>query len=405
MAPTTLASLDPIMKEVYAPRIREQLNTETTALKRITRSSAGVTNEVGGKYVTFPLHTRRNAGIGSRREGQPLPAPGSQGYAAARVGLKYAYGSVQLTGQAISLTDSDPKAFARALDQEVNGLKDDLLKDMNRQVYGSGNGAIGTVATTAASGTTIAVTDARLFQIGEVLDLITLPSTVATAGLVVVGVDTDANTVTVGTATAVTAGQILVRTGSGPDASGNLEITGLAAIVNNTGTLYNVDPTVEPTWKAVVDSNGGTARALTEGSMISMVDKIRTNGGSTTLMLTSLGVRKAYFNLLSQTRSTVNSVDFTGGFKGLAFTTDQGDIPLVADVDSPKGQILYLNENNITYYHDEDWHWLDRSGSMWERKVDASGTYDAWYANMVEYHELGTDRRNTHGKLVDLLEA
>ena len=64
----TLTSITPYLKEVYQGRIREQLNTETVTLKRIMRSEAGVTSEIGGKYVTFPVHTRRNSGIGARNE-------------------------------------------------------------------------------------------------------------------------------------------------------------------------------------------------------------------------------------------------------------------------------------------------------------------------------------------------
>lgn len=402
---TTLASLDPIMKEVYAPRISEQLNQETTALKRITRSNSGVTQDVGGKYVVLPIHTRRNAGIGSRLESEALPQPGQQGYAASRVALKYGYGSIQLTGQAIALSDSDSKSFARALDKEMTGVKNDILKDMNRQVYGVGNGAIGTVSSAGSASTTITVSDARLFQVGEVVDLITLPATVAQAGLTVTQVNVGAGTIVVSSAVTSAVGQILVRTGSGPSASANRELTGLAAIVNNTGVLFNVDPSVEPEWTATVNANGGTPRALTEALMINVVDTIRTRGGSTSLILTSLGVRRAYFNLLSQTRQTVNTQEFTGGFKGLSFTTDKGDIPFIADVDAPLSKAWFIEEDTFTYYHDEDWHWLDRSGNMWERKVDASGTYDAWYANLVEYHELATDRRNSNGLLADITEA
>lgn len=405
--PATLASIDPIMKEVYAPRIREQLNTETVGLKRIQRSSAGVSTDIGGKYVTFPIHIRRNSGVGSRRENEPLPLPGQQGYAAARIGLKYAYGSIKLTGQTLALANKDAQAFAKALDQEVTGVKDDVLKDMNRKVYGTGNGAISTIKTTTASGTVWPVTDGRLFQEGEVIDLITLPSTVAQAGNVVQAIDLTpgANTITVSTASAVTAGQIITRAGSGPDASGNRELTGLGAIINNTGTLYNVDPTVVGQWKAVNFNNGGTNRALSEGLMQQVVDQIRTNGGKVSLMLTSLGVRRSYANLLTQTRSSVNTTDFKGGFSGLAFTTDTGDLPLVSDPDAPLNKILFVSEDHITYYHDEDWHWLDQDGSMWERYIDSNGVYDAWFANLVEYQELGTDRRNTHGVLADVTES
>jgi len=403
----TLATIESYLKEVYQGRIREQLNDEIVALKRITRSGSGVTNEVGGKYVTFPIHTRRNSGIGSRFESEALPTPGQQGHAAARVGLKYAYGGVQLTGQAISLSDTDSKAFAKALDNEVEGLKNDLKKDMNRQVYGSGNGAIG-VATGANTGATVPVADARLFQVGSVVDTQT-GTTVDNTGLVVASVSlaAGANTVTFTTtpATALAAADIIVRKGSGVAASGNRELTGLAAIVSDSGTLYNIDPTAEPEWKASVDSNSGTNRALSESLMINMVDSIRTKCGSTTLILQSLGVRRAYFNLLSQLRQTVNTQEFTGGFSGLAFTTDSGEIPVVADVDAPLNKQWFINEDALTYYRDEDWHFIDRDGSMWKQVRDASGDYDAYYARMVEYHELGTDRRNSHGVIEDITEA
>jgi len=403
----TLATIESYLKEVYQGRIREQLNDEIVALKRITRSGAGVTNEVGGKYVTFPIHTRRNSGIGSRFESEALPTPGQQGHAAARVGLKYAYGGVQLTGQAISLSDSDAKAFAKALDNEVEGLKNDLMKDMNRQVYGSGNGAIG-VATGANTGATVPVADARLFQVGMVVDTQT-GTTVDNTGLVVASVSlaVGANTVTFTTTpgTAIASADIIVRKGSGIAAGGTKELTGLAAIVSDSGTLYNIDPSVEAEWKATVDANGGTPRALSESLMIKMTDAIRTKGGSTTLILQSLGVRRAYFNLLSQLRQTVNTQEFTGGFSGLAFTTDRGEIPVVADVDAPLSTQWFINEDALTYYRDEEWHFLDKDGSMWKQVRDTNGDYDAYYARMVEYHELGTDRRNSHGVIRDITEA
>jgi len=403
----TLTSIESYMKEVYVGRIREQLNDEIVALKRITRSGSGVTSEVGGKYVTFPIHTRRNSGIGSRFENEALPTPGQQGHAAARVGLKYAYGGMQLTGQAIALSDTDAKAFAKALDNEVEGLKNDLKKDMNRQIYGSGNGAIGT-ATGANTSAVVPVTDARLFQVGMVVDTQT-GNTVDNTGLIVASVDLTAgsNTVTFTTTpgTATANNDIIVRKGSGVSAAGNRELTGLAAIIAASGTLYNVDPTAEPEWKATVNANGGTPRALSEALMIRMADDIRVKGGTTSLILQSLGVRRAYFNLLSQLRQTVNTQEFTGGFSGLAFTTDRGEIPVVADPDAPLNKQWFVNEDAITYYRDEDWHFLDRDGSMWKQVRDSNGDYDAYYARMVEYHELGTDRRNTHGLISDITEA
>jgi len=276
---------------------------------------------------------------------------------------------------------------------------------MTRVVSGSGTGALG-VASGATPAAPVPVSAARLFQVGAVVDTQT-GTTVDNTGLVISAIDVAGNTVTFTTTpgTALADGDIIVRKGSGVAASGNRELTGLAAIVSDSGTLYNIDPTAEPEWKASVDSNSGTNRALSESLMINMVDSIRTKGGSTTLILQSLGVRRAYFNLLSQLRQTVNTQEFTGGFSGLAFTTDSGEIPVVADVDAPLNKQWFVNEDALTYYRDEDWHFIDRDGSMWKQVRDTNGDYDAYYARMVEYHELGTDRRNSHGVIEDITEA
>lgn len=395
----TLATIEPYLKEVYTGKIRRQLNEEVTTLKRITRSGSGVTTETNGKYVTFPIHTTRNSGLGSRNEMDPLPVPGQQGYAAARLALKSAYGGLQITGQAIDLADSDPKAFARSIDEEIERLKVDVKKDMNRQVYGDGAGTIGT-ATDANSDTTVPVDNARLFWRGMIVDTYT-GTTRDNQNLVIASVDVKNNTVTFTSSpgTALAADDTIVRHNSF-----GKEITGFSAIVSDTSTVYNINPAVEPEWTSEVDAPGAD-RPLTEQLMVRMADQIRTRGGSTTVIFQSLGVRRAYWNLLSQLRTIVNEQEFKGGFKGLAFTTDSGEIPVVADVDAPQGKQWFINEDALKFYRDEDWHWLDRDGSMFKQVSDSNGVYDAWFAHLVERHELGTDRRNTHGLIDNIQEG
>lgn len=76
----SLVTADTILKEVYESGINAQLNDEVIALRRIERTSEGVTSQVGGKYVVFPIHVNRNSGIGARREDETLPDAGRQGY-------------------------------------------------------------------------------------------------------------------------------------------------------------------------------------------------------------------------------------------------------------------------------------------------------------------------------------
>ena len=400
---STLASIDATLKEVYEGDVRRQLMDETVALKRVTRSSDGVSNETNGKYVTFPVHVRRNGGLGSRNESEALPAAGQQGYAAARLALKSDYLGIELTGHSIDMSDTNPKAFAKSLDEEMERGRTDFKKDLNRQIYGNGSGAITTVRA-AVTSTTIPVVDARLFWVGShVIDVVTAPSTVVATARTVTARDLTpgANTITIsGAAVTTVVGQLITLTGSV-----NREITGLGAIIANSGVLYNINPATEPEWTSEVDSNGGTPRALSEGLMLRLVDRVRSRGGKTTAVLTDDGSFRAYWALLSQLRGFTNTQDFSGGYKGLSFSAGASEIPVVSDFDAPLGVMNFINEDDITFYRDEDIHWLDRDNSILKQKVDASGRYDIWQAHMVERHELGIGRRNTHAKLSDIISG
>ena len=399
----TLATVATLCKEIYEPKLRKQLNDDAVTIKRITRSSDNISNEVGGRYVTFPIKTRRNAGIGARNELEALPNAGQQGYNAARVGLKYLYGRVQLSGQTIELVNTNTQAFVSALESELSGLKTDLAKDQNRQVYGDGSGAIAVAGTVATGTNTFLAKDAMYAQLGMQIDIIdgtTLnnPSpTVKASNRQITGINTVTNVITFDGAVVTTAiGDIIVRNGNV-----NREWTGFNKIFKATGSLYNLDPATEPIWAAVVDANGGVNRALSEGLMISLADQVRANGGKTTAIFSNLGVRRAYFNLLVQQRQYTNTKDFGGGFTGLSFTTDAGEIPFMVDVDAPKNTLYFVNEDEFTVYRQADWEFMDRDGSMWSR---ISG-YDAYEAVMYQYSELGCHRRNTQAIMADITEG
>jgi hypothetical protein len=389
-----------ILKEIYEDRLRDQLQSDAKTLKRIQSTSEGVDSDVGGKYVAFPIRTRRNHGMGARNENEALPVAKAQKYAGARVSLAYLYGAVSLTGQTMKLAKTKSQAFISALEGELSGLREGLAKDLNRQTYGTSLGALASV--TADGANTVTVSNIQYLELGMQIDIYDITGvTPKVQNREITAINESTNVITYdgadGTAVAT---DIIVRTGSV-----NRETIGFQQIVSNAGTLYNVDPTVEPTWKSSVDSNGGTQRALSEGLMIKMVDSIRRQGGSTSVIFTSLGVRRAYFNLLSQQRRFNDTVEFTGGFSGLKFTTDTGDIPVISDFDCQPNRMYFLNEKQIKIYRESDWSFMDTDGSMWQRVFDSSGRYDAYEAIMYQYLQLGTHRRNSHGLLSDLIEA
>ncbi len=395
----TMSTISAITKEIYEGSLRLQLNDEQTTLKRVQKTSDGITNEVGGKYVTFPIHVGRNPGVGARLEMEALPTAGNQSTLAARVSLKYLYGAVRMSGQTMLLAKSNSQAFLSALELEMQGLKRDLLVDQNRQIYGNGQGIVATI-TNVATAVTFSIKHNYWLQVGMVIDMYdTTGVTQKATGRTVTAVTATTVTFSGANVTSVV-GDILVRTGNVGTStlSTQREWTGFGAIVQASGALYNV---TDATWTANVDSNSGVNRALSEGLMINMADTIRLRGGQVSVIFQNLGVRRAYFNLLTQQRRFTNTKEFTGGMTGLAFTTDTGDIPVVSDTFCPPNTMYFINEKELKWYQEEDWSFMDTDGSMWNR---VSG-FDAYDAVMYQYSELGTHRRNTHGVIQDITEG
>lgn len=390
----TLTTVDAILKEIYGPRIEDQLQSETVALKRIERTSDGVVSTVGGKYVDFPIRVTRNHGIGYRNENEQLPAAGQQGYAEVHVPLKYGYGRVRLTGQVMELADGNPQAFASAMDREMDGLKDDLQKDQNRIVYGDGSGLLASITTTTASSAAQDVDNTQYLEIGMKVDVLTR-SDGSTVVLDTTITDIDGNTVTFADAFtgATTAG--VYRQGSY-----GREPTGLGKIVDNSSTLHGLAPASQRKWAAEIMDNGGANRALSESLMIEGVDKVRVNGGKISVYLGSLGVRRAYFNLLTQQRRYADTKEFAGGFTGLAFNHGR-EIPMVEDPDAPANVMQGLDEDKIKIYRNKPWHWAEEDGSILKWVTN----YDAWEAIMRQYSEMGTSQRNAHVKIADITEG
>ena len=397
---TTLAAATEVLKEVYEDPMRDQIQSEAITLKRIEQTSEGVSEDVGGKYVTFPLRVRRNHGIGARRENEPLPTPRTQKYAKATLELAYLYGAVSLTGQSLKLAEKKPQSFVSLLEQEVTGLKEGLVKDVNRQVYGSSLGILCTIPAGTA-GFTHTVSSTQYLEPGMVIDVLDSAGGVLKVEEAIIdSINTTTLAVTFNKSFTSANSDILTRW-----RNYGKEKIGFQEVIDDDSTVYGISPSVEPLWKSVVNHNGGTPRAISEGLMIKVTDDIRTNGGKTTVIFTSLGVRRSYFNLLVQQRRYHDTTEFAGGFKGLKFTTDNGDIPLISDFDAPNKTMWFTNEDELKLYQADDWSFMDYDGSKWQRVITAEGNFDAYEAMYHKYCQLGTHRRNSHGRIDDVAEA
>lgn len=397
----TLTTVDDILKEVYEGQINSQLNDERVLIKRLERTSDNVTDNIGGKYVVFPVRSGRNHGISYRAEGIALADAGNQQYKAAQEQLKYGYGRVKFTGQMMRLARTNAQAFSNALDEEMDGLKTDIGKDENRIAWGhidqSGTvtGILAELTSSPAASTTFTVDSAQWIEVGMVLDTVNpVGPAVDDAGIIVTNVS--GNTITVSAAISSTSGFYLTRTGNYGQ-----EPYGLSNIVRSTGALHGLNPATvgESFWAAQLDT---TTTTLTELAMLTMCDNIRRASGEVpSAIFCSLGVRRSYWNILTGMRRYNEPKAFAGGLVGLSFMTGGKDLPVVEDPDAPVSNMAMITEKEMKIFRDKDWYWEDLDGSIFKW---VSG-FDVWEALMKQYWQIATHKRNAHGRFTNLTES
>jgi hypothetical protein len=403
MAGANLTTLDKILKELYLPNVTEQLNNEVLLLQRLESS----TEEIVGRRAIVAVHKARSGAVGLADEDAALPASGNQQYENVVYNLKYLYGRVGVTGPAMAKTAKEAGSFLKALQSEIDGIRNDLKKDLGRQVWGSGlgNGLIAKCGTTTASNNVVLATDEALrkghIHIGMRVDIGTAPNASDVATLRdVTGVDIPSKTVTISGAAVTTSGSHFVaRAGNG-----GKEITGMTEIVS---TAPATDPgsslrvgTLDPSqsansfWRNIADGNAGNPRAISQHLLATIFNESRIAGGEVSLLTGSFGMEREIFEILQPQVRYTEPTSLKGGYKALDFKGK----PFVADVDHPFGRVHCLDERFLKVFNTRDWHFLDEDGNVLKW---VSG-FDKWEAVLARYMNMGATRRNTQGVLFDL---
>ena len=406
MASFTRTTADSVLKEFYLPGIRNQLNNEVFLLTQVQTNS----EDIEGRRAVLSLRLGRNTGVGSRAESGTLPTAGSQGYAEERVSLKYHYGRIQLTGPVMRSMGSDRGSFTRALQSETEGVVRDLKKDVNRQLFGTSDGAIARAAlstsTITLNMTTFTAPQQRQLRPGMVVDIGTLASPTAIATAAVIASITT-TTVTIDSAVSVNSTHYFFRSGSGGQTTAQKEVTGLQTIVASTGSLFNVDPATAAyaDWASYVDGNSGTLRAVTENQFVRAQQEVQIRSGEmANLWVTSDGVHRQVSNLLTSIKRFPNTLQLKGGYEALDMSAQgQGrsganQVGLVYDVDCPEYTAFLLNTSRLQWHRMSDWEFMEEDGAVLSRVANT----DAYEATLFCYAEQATDTRNAHARINDL---
>ena len=416
--PTSL-QVDQILKDDYK-EYWEQLNQKAFLLAQIETKR----DTVNGRIARHSVHVGRSGAIGARPEGGSLPTADQQRFATLPVPVRWQTARIQLTVQLLEMATGEPSSFVNALDAEMS-IKNDVMRDVNRQLYGTSNGVIATCGTTSTSNTVQLLATVtsniqmRHLYIGRSVDIGTVANPILVAqNRQITNFDTTNKTITINGATVSTTSgtHFVFNTGSGGASNnsgsqidGQAELTGLQTVMSTTAILHTLDPATQPTWKAQVYANGGTARPLSETTLdLAILNNQVESGDTVNALISNVGVFVSGKAILSAYMRNIDTMEFQGGFKGIKWQTPgvsgvgSGDIGWFADFDCPANTLYGVNTGKLVAHQIADgWKWMDQDGAILSR-VSGSLAYEAALYTSLE---LGCVQRNAHFAYQDIIEA
>lgn len=379
----TLTTIDDLLKTQYRGPIHEQMTNGTVLLDKVGKDS----ETYDGKNVTLTTNKSRNVGIGSAAEDGTLPTAGEQGFQDLVYTLKYTYGRLRLTGQAIKLSRTNPGAFARALDREMKGLVRDVKNDLNRIFNGRGDEVLTQVNGTTGSQTVITVDSTRFLNDGDLIKIDTDDATIAT-------VDSDTQITLSAAVTVADNDNIKRRIGT----STVDEPNGIDLIIDDTGSVGGVDATsANAWWRAKAIGNSGTNRSLTLALMDQLTREVEKRKNE---MPDNFYAKQELRDVLGQLlvadrRYTSKNLD--GGKEQLSYN----GVTFLTDFHAKDNKIFAPTWEHIKVFDAGPVDFMDEDGAVLSRVADK----DAFEATVRYYCQMGATNRREQAVLEDISES
>lgn len=393
--PLLISDISSVLKKVIVPRVQSQITKENILFSQI-KKNVGVV--VSNNTVYASVRSGKHSGIYTAAENSE-PYTGKAQYAQPYTPVKYAFGTLELTDQAIEAANQDNvKAVASILKTEVEALKDDFKLDINRMLHGDGTGKLCLADGTQGGGGSTALTVKSNPNGGDANEYISVGSyiVIGAGAAVQVTALTGATGVTLASARTWTDGDVVKRAGAD-------EPMGLAGIIDdgdNVATIQNILRSANP-W-----ANGwteDTAKRLAEDEMIKVYLKTRRYGGAKFCLMGEAMYRTYGALLTSQKRNTDSKPVLQGGWQGLEFMG--GQCPVLLDFDTWSGYVHFVDPDAMTIAEMSDpfaWLEADAHGGILKR---SASNRTVWEGTMKYYFNLIATKFRSSGRLSNKSET
>lgn len=368
-----MQSASEALKLHYLPGLQYQLNTANPLLAVMERDTKSVT----GGEIRMALRYGRTGGLGNRSDDGNLPTPRSRQTKQAKWETKNFFAQIQITDKTMRASRGDG-AFASLLEADLEDALADAKDDAERQMFGDGTGKMAT-CTAQTAVTTLVLDDAKFFAEGQIIDIVlAADGTILASEREILVVDHVAKSITInGAAVTTTTGHIIVRSGNF-----GLELTGLGAMFKENNVLYGINRAQNKWFNPTVI---GTVGTISEIKIQNAIDEAeRRAGGNVNIMATTYGVRRAYQELLTATKRTVDTMTLKGGYSSLLYN----GTPMTVSKYAPTGTLYGLDMSTIKMYQIMDYQWLDEDGAVLSRVANKA----AWGAVLAKYADTGINK-------------
>lgn len=418
--PATVTTIANLLKTQYIDAMGEVFEELDGAFKEALKHK--VPGEGGATEI--PVRVKRNWGQGARGDRARLPEAGQNEWAKYSVSPKWNYQRIEVTGQAMDRSKGGKKkAFLEVFGAESEeGLKA-FRKMLNRQTWGSEEGALAVVHSFAGTTVTLKTLSTgygtsrpghyygtNFIFGGEGQKVAFLDASdsykVIGTGIEVSSVNHSAGTFVLASAPATDPAVddlvILNPDVANGTAAIRYEMEGiLPAIDNNTVTAHGSRATANEyhglsrsTYSLISSNrvtNSGTLRPFDESLIETLFNKIRRRGGNPLKggkLYCSLGVHSEFVESQIPLKR-FQSKKLAAGYSSL----DYSGVDIEPDTDCPPGCMYFLNWDHLKLVVTKDLGWRDFDGKVLARVSDLD-SYEArlvFAANAawVNVHELG----------------
>lgn len=397
MAASDTSTLSGLLKQVYGPYLDKQQNLSHATYDEFAKSSKKY--NAGGAGFFGGINDYGNESGGAITENETFRTIDSEDYQQYKVSPKIVVWPIQFSGLVAEAANSDPESFADAVVDGLDMARERMMKDVNRQFFGLGTGALCSPGgTVSSSATSFSVDSAQYLRRNMVVDIFN-GATKSVDSYRIQDVDKSANVVYFSTqiSIAITAGSVVYKENMNDSAPADgKEMMGLRGIVDDATDLSTFEnircDNGNRIWRAVRISSSTN---LTSDLLQRLLDDVRVLGGESPdyIIMHHLQRRKYLDIVVPQKRYNDQKLD--AGNSKLSFN----GIDLTLDEDCQTGTVYALNKKYINRFE---------VAPLSLGRYDGSDTYlrlvnqDGYQAFWRMYANFGTGKRNAHGKIVSL---